>query len=54
MTIRKELINQIDVDISFLNKIIFTDESTLHLEEVVNCYNYRIRDIKLPAEIIQK
>jgi hypothetical protein len=50
----EDLIKEIDADATFLSKIIFSDESTFHLEGVVNRHNCRVWGMEPPVEVIQK
>lgn len=48
-----DILNRIDDSEDFLNNVIFTDESTFHVNGVVNRHNCRIWGSQKPQEIVQ-
>ena len=48
------LIQSIDADENFLSNLIFSDESTFHLNGIVNRHNCRIWGTETPTETYQR
>ena len=48
-----EILNEIDIDPNFLNRIIFSDESIFHISAKVNTHNTRCWSSETPHRILQ-
>lgn len=48
-----DILNRIDENPNYLNNVLFTDESTFHVNGVVNRHNCRIWGSEKPREIVQ-
>jgi hypothetical protein len=52
-TFAADILQRIEIENNFLAKVLFSDEATFHLSDMVNRHNMRIWGTELPREVME-